>query len=293
MKGMIVHMSLYTIKDIVAVIPEKDRFAVPAFNVHNMEYTKAIIKAAELENSPVILMLGEPMLEFAGLDMLATIAMFAAKNTGIPVAVALDHGKKIANIDRSIELGLSVMVDGSHLLYEENIAFTKRAVELAHSKGLSVEGELGSLSGSEDGEKEAIEKMTDPSLASDYVKKTGIDILAVSIGNCHGLYKGIPRIDINRLKEIRQVVSIPIVMHGGSDLPDEISSSLIDNGIAKFNIGTDIKISFSEALKEVLNRNPLPFQPFDSLQYAMDAACKTARTKIRLMRASGKADIYR
>ncbi len=286
-------MPLYTTKQILEVtLHQKDRFTVPAFNIHNMEYTKAIIAASEKQDSPVILMLGEPILAFSGLDTLANIALFAARNSSVPVAVALDHGKSIDLINRSIELGLSVMVDGSHLSYEDNVNFTKNFVDKAHSKGLSVEGELGSLSGSEDGEAEAKEKMTDPVTAVDFVKKTNIDILAVAIGNAHGLYKGTPKIDISRLMEIRKKVSIPIVMHGGSDLPIDITKRLITEGIAKFNIGTDIKITFSSALREVLSYEPLRFQPFDSLQYAMDKTEEKAVEKIQLLKSNGKASLY-
>lgn len=285
-------MALFSTKELIDGIPAHERFAVPAFNVHDMEYTKGVIKAAEEMNSPVILMLGEPVLPFAGLDTLANIALFAAKESTVPVAVALDHGKKKDNILRCIELGICIMVDGSHLPFEENIAFTKNTAEMAHMAGLSVEGELGSLAGSEDGEEELSMKMTDPFKAAEYVEKTGIDILAVSIGNSHGLYKGIPKIDVDRLIEIRQRVNVPLVLHGGSDLPDEVSTRLIQEGITKFNIGTDLKIAFCKALKDVLQREPMPFQPQETMQYAIDAVCAVAKQKISLLGSTGKADLY-
>lgn len=286
-------MPIYTTKEILNIAyNSKERFCVPAFNVHNMEYTKAIIAAAEKENAPVIIMLGQPILAFAGLETLANIAMFAAKRASVPVAVMLDHGSDKDIIDRSIDLGMSIMVDGSHFSYEENIEFTRSFTQKAHSVGLSVEAELGSLAGSEDGEDEVAEKMTDPVMAADFVKKTGIDILAVAIGNVHGLYKGKPKIDIARFIEIRKNVSIPIVMHGGSDLPIDIANKLIDEGMTKFNIGTDLKIAFSSALREILSEEPLKFQPFDSLWYAMNKTEEKAIEKIRLFRATGKARLY-
>ena len=286
-------MPLYTTKKILEAAQQSgENFAVPAFNVHNMEYTKAAVAAAEKQNAPVILMLGEPILKFAGLDTLANIAMFAAKHASVPVAVALDHGKSEANIQRCLDLGLSIMVDSSHLGYNENVAFTKAYADAAHEKGLSIEAELGTLSGSEDGEAESKANMTDPDQASDFVEKTGIDILAVAIGNVHGLYHGKQNIDVERLLAIKKRVSIPLVMHGGSDLPTDLTKRLIDAGITKFNIGTDLKIAFSQALKDILSKEPLPFQPFDSLQYAMDKTEEIAAEKIMLLNASDKAAIY-
>ena len=286
-------MPLFTLKEILkAANASSERFAVPAINVHNMEYTKGVVSAAEKLNSPVILMLGQPILKFAGLETLANIAMFAARRASVPVAVLLDHGSNPDYIEKSIDLGMSIMVDGSHYEYDQNVAFTKKYVELAHAKGLSVEGELGALAGSEDGEEERQAEMTDSNMAADFVEATGIDVLAVAIGNVHGLYKGTPSIDIDRLIAIKKKVDIPIVMHGGSDLPDEISNKLIDNGISKFNIGTDIKIAFSMALRKALSANPLKYQPFDSLQYAMDKVEEKAIEKIKLLRSDGKSQMY-
>jgi ketose-bisphosphate aldolase len=276
-------MPLVTPKELYLLVKDK-KMAVGAFNVHNMEYTQAVIQAAEIENMPVILMLGEPILEFANLEMLATITLFAAKNAKVPVAVTLDHGKKMSNISRCIELGISVMVDGSDLPYNENVEFTRRVVELAHEKGLSVEGELGSLSGIEDDEAIYNERLTDPELAMDFVEKTGIDALAVSIGNQHGKYQKPPQIEFDRLIEIVQRVSVPLVMHGGSDLPEEVSIRAINEGIKKFNIGTDLKYAMSYSLKETLSREPMPFQPHQVLAEARDAIKKVAQEKISLFK---------
>lgn len=282
---------LFTTKKLLETIPEGS--AVGAFNVHNMEYTQAVVSAAEAEDAPVILMIGEPMIPFAGLDMLASICLHAAHTSRVPVAIALDHGKQKANIDRSIELGICVMVDGSHLSFEDNIAFTRDVVMRAHEKGLSVEGELGSLAGSEDGEEEARQKMTDPAAAAEFADKTGVDILAISIGNVHGLYHGSYHLDIERLIDIRKHVSVPLVMHGGSDLPPTLSAQAIGEGVRKFNIGTDLKYAFSKTLKEVLDQTPMPFQPPHVLGPARDAVTTVAREKIRLFNSSGMAKLFR
>lgn len=285
-------MPFYNPKELLSVVPKTGGFAVGAFNVHNMEYTQAVVKAAELENAPVILMIGEPMIPFAGLDMLAAICRHAAENSKVPVAVTLDHGKKEENIKRCIELGVSVMFDGSHYPFDKNIKLTKEVVERAHKVGLSVEGELGSIGGSEDGEEARPEMMTDPDAAKEFVELTGIDVLAVSIGNCHGLYRKLPKLDVERLRLIRKKVDIPIVLHGGSDLPVDMSLEVIKQGIVKFNVGTDLKYAFSRKLRETLNGEPMPFQPPHVLEPAREAVCEVARQKIRLFGSSGKAALY-
>jgi len=258
--------------------------SVAAFNVHNMEYTQAVISAAEEENAPVILMLGEPILAYTDLDMLANIALFAADKAHVDVAVALDHGKKMEYINRCIDLGICVMADFSALPYEENVRATADVVRRAHEKGLSVEGELGSLAGVEDVDEQAEQNFTDPEKATDYVRRTGVDIFAVSIGNCHGKYLRPPKLDLERLAKIRSMVDVPIVMHGGSDIEEKMCRDAIDAGIKKFNIGTDLKYAMSTSLKEVLNREPMPFQPQHTLWVARSAVAEVAKQKIRIMK---------
>ena len=285
-------MTLLTTREILAIPNEQGGFAVGAFNVHNMEYTQGVIAAAEQENAPVILMIGQAMIPFAGLDMLAAICLEAANKTAQPVAVALDHGTNHADIMRCLELGISIMYDGSHYPFEENIARTRQYCELAHARGLSVEGELGSFAGSEDGEAEREELLTDPEKAAEFVERTGVDILAASIGNYHGLHKFPPKIDVDRLRAIRARTTLALAMHGGSDLPEGIAEAVIQEGMSKFNIGTDLKYAFSRALKEVLSADPLPFQPPHVLAPARDRVCEVAREKMRSFNSSGKADLY-
>ena len=275
-------MSFVTTKQLYDLLPADQPMAIGAFNVHNMEYTQAVVQAAETTRMPVILMLGEPMLEFADLEMLSTIAKSAAQRSSLPIAVTLDHGKKLENIQRCIELEISVMVDGSALPYEENIKLTKMVVEMAQETGVSVEGELGSLAGIEDIEDEATEFLTDPDLAAEFVARTGVDALAVAIGNCHGKYQHPPVLDIQRLRRIREKVNVPIVLHGGSDLPPGMSCEAIENGIRKFNVGTDLKYAFCEEMKRILNQEPMPFQPPQTLGAARDAVYRVACDKIRL-----------
>lgn len=275
-------MPYVTVKQLYDLLPAGRPMAIGAFNVHNMEYTQAVVQAAETTQMPVILMLGEPMLAYADLEMLAVIAKNAAQRSSIPIAVALDHGKTWSIIRRCIELGLSVMVDGSALPYEENVQMTQTTVQLARRYGVSVEGELGSLAGIEDVEDEATELLTDPTAAAEFAERTGVDGLAVAIGNCHGKYLRPPVLDMERLRSIHRLVDVPIVLHGGSDLPVDMSRQAIENGIRKFNEGTDLKYAFCEEMRRLLNEDPMPFQPPQTLGVARDAVYRTACDKIRL-----------
>ncbi len=277
-------MALVTPKALFERVQNRS-MAIGAFNVHNMDYVQAVVKAAELENAPVILMLGEPILPYARLEMLATIALFAARESSVDIAVLLDHGMKPENIERCIKLGISVMVDGSKLPFEENVRLTKYYAEMAHAEGLSIEGELGSLQGVEDAfDETAVENLTDPVKAKVFVEKTGIDCLAVAIGNRHGKYSVPPVLDFERLNNIRSLIDVPVVLHGGSDLPVEMSTEAINNGIKKFNIGTDLKYAMCDTLKQVLNRKPMPFQPQDTFGVAREAVTEVTREKIRLFK---------
>lgn len=285
-------MALYSLSELFKLLPEEKCAAIGAFNVHNMEYTQAVTKAAEEERAPVILMIGEPMLPFAGLDMLANICLFAARNSSVPVAVTLDHGKSIDNIKKSIDLGLSVMFDGSRFPFEKNVELTRSVVEMAHRKGVSVEGELGCIGGSEDGEEASFSGMTEPELAARFVDLTGVDALAVSIGNVHGFYKSKPNLDFERLAKIKELVKVPLVMHGGSDLPDDQARRVIELGMKKFNIGTELKQTYSETLKQTLNQHPMPIQPPVALAPAREAVTALVRYKIKLFGSAETAFIF-
>jgi fructose-bisphosphate aldolase, class II len=279
-------MLLHSLSELYGMLPE-GRFAIGAFNVHNMEYTQAVISAAESENAPVILMIGEPIVHFAGLEMLTNICQFAARNCRVPVVITLDHGKSREIIKKSLKLGLSIMFDGSDLPFEENLRITKEIVAEARKVGVSVEGEVGVVGGSEDNEQDTDILKTKPEIAEKFAKETGVDALAVAIGNCHGLYKGKPDLDIPRLKLIKKMVDIPLVLHGGSDLPLNQAKKAIAAGIKKFNIGTDLKYAFARSLKSTINREPMPFNPPEILAPAREAVIEIVRNKIKLFGSSG------
>ena len=218
-------------------------YAIGAFNVYNLEGVKAVIGAAEAERSPVILQIHPKALDYGGVLLIA-LCIEAARQASVPVAVHLDHSTSAQTIRFALKAGMSsVMVDGSHLDYPQNVAFTREMTHLAHECGAGVEAELGRISGSEDGltvaELEA--RLTDPRQAADFVAQTQVDVLAICIGNVHGHYRTEPRLDFKRLAAIHDCVNIPLVLHGTSGLPDAMITRAVELGVSKFNVNTEVR----------------------------------------------------
>ncbi|MCQ2753024.1 MAG: class II aldolase [Bacilli bacterium] len=212
---------------------------VGAFNVGNMEMVLGAIKAAEDTNTPIIIQIAESRFKHSPLYLMGPMMVAAAKKAKVDVAVHLDHGQTFDAVKEALALGFtSVMFDGSSLPYEENIAKTKEVVMMAKKYGASVESELGHVGGSEDGSQEIKALYTDPSKALDFVNQTGVDFLAVAIGNAHGVYKEKPKLAFDVLDQIASTVSIPLVLHGGSGISDDEFVKLIKHGISKVNIAT-------------------------------------------------------
>lgn len=226
-------------------------YAVGAFNVYNLEGVKAVIAAAESECSPVMLQIHPGALKYGGPPLVA-LCLSAAEHARVPAAVHLDHSSSPKAIGNALDAGLpSVMADGSHLSYAENVAFTRQMTELAHARGAAVEAELGRISGTEDGltvaEFEA--RFTDPEQAADFVSQTGVDALAVCIGNVHGHYYREPALDFARLAAVRAAVDVPLVLHGASGLPEQMVRDSIALGITKINVNTELRDAFIGALR--------------------------------------------
>ena len=292
----------------------KNGYGVAAFNVQNLESVKAIVEAAVEEKSPAILQITPSVIKYAGLSYITNLVKTAGKESPVPLSMHLDHGEDYDVAIKCVDAGFtSVMIDGSFLKFEENVAVTKRVVEYAHQKGVSVEAELGKLAGIEERsveEKEAI--LTDPKTAVEFVEKTGVDTLAVAIGTSHGAYKfkSQAKLDIERLKTISQKISIPLVLHGASSVPawivekatkygatlegakgvseDQLQQA-IKLGIAKINIDTDLRLAFTATVREVLTNSPKEFDPRKILGPAKDAMKEVAKGKMRLFGSSGKA----
>lgn len=271
---------------------QRDGYAVPAFNIHNLETLQVVVDTAVEMRSPVIIAGTPSTIEYAGAEYINAMAEVAAHKYDIPIAIHLDHFEDVEAIKSNIDIGFkSCMIDASKLEFEKNIAKVKEVVDYAHKFDATVEAELGKLGGQEDDlivdEKDAM--YTNPNDAAEFVKKTGIDSLAVAIGTAHGLYKGEPKLDFERLKEIRSKVEVPLVLHGASDVPDELVMKAISLGICKVNVATDLKIPFSGALKEYFSQHPEANDPRKYMTPGKEAMKKIVEHKIQIC---GSANRY-
>lgn len=242
---------------------QEGHYAVGAFNVENMEMVMAVIEAAEELKAPVIMQTTPSTVKYAGLDYYLANVKAAVRRSKVPVALHLDHGSSYGLAMQALRTGYtSIMIDGSHESFEENIAVTKAVVEACAPSDIPVEAELGKVGGKEDdldgGEGDGY---TDPEQAREFVERTGATSLAVAIGTAHGLYKGEPRLDQERLSQIRRAVSVPLVLHGASGVPDEAVRESIGRGICKVNYATELRIAYSDGVKEVLKANPDTIDP--------------------------------
>jgi len=229
-------------------------YAVGSFNVYNYETIRGVIEAGQELGYPTIVAFGEAYLPNMGLDEVVGVVSAMARRVDIPLVLHLDHCKSFDNIVKAIRAGFtSVMFDGSSLPFEKNMEATAQVVAMAHAAGVSVEAELGALAGGAYSNEESGEEIyTNPAQAGEFVARTGIDALAVSIGTVHGMYKGTPKIDVGVLKKIAAKVDIPLVLHGGSGTPEEIVRECIRNGIAKINVNTEISFYTVEKVKALL-----------------------------------------
>lgn len=238
---------------------QKKGYAVPAFNFHNLETMQVVVETCKELGSPVILAGTTGTYDYAGLRNVIAIASAMSNTYDHPLALHLDHHEDLLDIENKVRLGIrSAMIDASHFDYDENIRRVREVVNFCHKYDVSVEAELGRLGGQEDNivvdEKDAL--YTNPKQAADFVEKTNIDSLAVAIGTAHGLYVSKPKLDFDRLAEIRNVVDVPLVLHGASDLPEGSIERTIQLGICKVNIATELKEAFGGALRQFLIENP-------------------------------------
>lgn len=270
---------------------EREKYAVGAFNCNNMEIVQAIVEAAVEENSPVIIQASQGAIKYAGLDYIIALVRTAADNNDIPICLHLDHGTDFNQVKDCIDRGFSsVMYDGSQHSLEENIRITKEVLEIARTKNVSVEGELGKIGGTEDDVHvdEADANYTDPEEAKRYVDETGIDALAVAIGTAHGQYKGEPKLRFDILEEIKKRVNIPIVLHGSSGVPDEAIRRAVELGVRKINIDTNIREAFVKGVHKAIEDNPQEIDPRKILGPAKAEMKEIVREKIRLFGSAGK-----
>jgi fructose-bisphosphate aldolase, class II len=271
-------------------------WAVGAYDTCNLEITRAIVEASAADQAPAILMIYPHHTAQAEWPALVRIIEWEAMQAGIPAALVLDHAKTLDQIKAALDLGFSgVMIDGSLLPLDENISITRQAVELAHGYGASVEAELGHVGQGDDeisGEPSA-RHLTRVDDAARFIAETGVDALAVSIGTLHGLYRGTPHLDFERIAQLRAACPIPLVLHGGSDTPDPDIRRAIETGIDKINIWTDVRIPFLREMKRALEGPLERTEVKDVYAAAQSAAVAVIRQKNQLLGSAGKASFYR
>lgn len=271
---------------------DQNGYAVGAFNVNNMEIIQAIAEAAGDLKAPVILQASQGAIKYAGVEYITSLVKTTAELVDVPITLHLDHGTDFEEIMKCIRNGFtSVMIDASKHELEENIRLTKEIVRIAHSVGVSVEAELGKIGGTEDQivVSEAEATYTDPEEARIFVEETGVDSLAIAVGTAHGVYKGEPKVDIERIKEIDRVVPVPLVLHGSSGVPYDTLENAVKAGIRKINIDTDIRASFAGAVKEFVESNPEEIDPRKILKPARARMADTVKEKIKVFGSDGKA----
>ncbi|MFW6022027.1 MAG: class II fructose-1,6-bisphosphate aldolase [Halanaerobiaceae bacterium] len=284
-------MNLVPMADILNKANE-DGYAVGGFNINNMEFLQGIIWAAEEMESPLILQTSEGAVRYIGMDYVIGMVEAAVKNTSIPVALHLDHGSSFESIISCIRNGYSsVMIDGSHYPFEENIELTKKVVEAAHAVGVTVEAELGKLGGIEDDvsvdEKDAT--FTDPAEAEEFVERTGVDALAIAIGTAHGVYKGEPKLDFDRLETIKKRIKIPVVLHGASGVPESSVKKSVSLGVNKVNVNTDFQQAFNSKIRSIFANDPDVYDPRKFCGPGRDAIKEKVKEKIKFLGSDGKA----
>lgn len=278
---------LVNLKQIIGMA-EQGEYCIPAFNVYNIETVMGVIQAAEEAKAPVIIQIYPRLINQEVGYYLVPVVLAAAKKASVPICLHLDHGAGDSEVQRALYWGATgIMYDGSVHPYDVNVENTRRVVELCNYIDVGVEGELGHIGSVND---DAMDEFTDPAEAAEFVKSTGVCCLAVLIGNAHGHYKKEPKLDIERVKAIREATGgIPLVLHGGSGIPDAQVKAAIKAGVRKMNIGTDVCCAFADGTLEALN-DPNRSIAVDLLMKKPIETVKTlALEKIRLVGADGKA----
>ena len=283
-------MALVTTKQML-INAQKDNYAVGAFNVENMEMVMAVVEAAEELNSPVIMQTTPSTVKYADVEFFLANAKVAAEKANVPIAMHLDHGNSFELAIKAFRAGYtSVMIDGSHSSFEENIELTKSVVDVCNCANIPVEAELGKVGGKEDDLDGGDDNpYTDPQEAKEFVERTGVDSLAVGIGTAHGVYKGEPKLQLDILSQIREVVDIPLVLHGTSGVPDEAVEECIKRGICKVNYATDLRIAFTNGLNKYLAENPDTIDPKKYSAVGREEVKRYVMSKMKVCGSVGKA----
>ena len=284
-------MPLVSMKEML-IKAKNEGYAVGQFNINNLEFTQAILQAAEEEKSPVILGVSEGAGKYMG-GFISVVHMvkglMESYKITVPVAIHLDHGSSFDKCKEAVDAGFtSVMIDASHHSFEENVKITKEVVEYAHANGVSVEAELGTVGGEEDGVIGGI-IYANPNECKALVEQTGIDCLAPALGSVHGPYKGEPNLGFAEMEEISNLTDIPLVLHGGTGIPTKDIQRSISLGTAKINVNTENQIAATKVIREVLENDKKVYDPRKYLAPARDAIKATVIGKMREFGSSQKA----
>ena len=282
-------MPLVTSKEML-LKAQQGGYAVGAFNAENMEMVKAIIQAAEELSAPVMIQTTPSTIKYGTIDTYAAIVAAEAKKATVPVCLHLDHGSSFDLAMQAMKAGYtSVMIDGSKLPFEENIALTKRVADVAAALDIPCEAELGKVGGKEDDLVADADTNTDPQEAKEFAERTGITSLAVAIGTAHGFYVGTPVLDKERLSEIRAVVDIPLVLHGASGLTDEEVSDCVGRGICKVNFATELRAAYTKAVRELLAADEKAFDPKAYGKAGIASVKELVKGRMKVCGCDGKA----
>ncbi|TDX59147.1 class II fructose-1,6-bisphosphate aldolase [Orenia marismortui] len=284
-------MALVSMTDMLNKAKE-EKYAVGQFNINNLEWTQALLEACEAKQSPVILGVSEGAARYMGgfktvVNMVT--GLLEDMEITIPVAIHLDHGTSFESCKAAIDAGFtSVMIDASHHPLEENIATTKQVVDYAHANGASVEAELGTVGGEEDGIIGGI-KYADPNECKELVEKTGIDALAPALGSVHGPYQGEPDLGFEEMKEIRSLADIPQVLHGGTGIPTEDIKEAINSGTCKINVNTEFQQAWTKVVRDVIANDKDVYDPRKIIGPGKDGIIEAAKKKIDVFGSANKA----
>ena len=270
---------------------QKGCYAVGAFNVENMEMVKAVLAAAEELKAPVMLQTTPGTIKYGTVETYAAIVKAEAEKVSVPVCLHLDHGDSFELAVQAMKAGYtSVMIDGSHEDFENNIAITKKVVDVAKAIGIPVEAELGKVGGKEDDLEADADTNTDPVEAKEFVERTGVSSLAVAIGTAHGFYVGTPVLDKPRVSAIKEVVPVPLVLHGASGLREEDVKECVERGMCKVNFATELRAAYTAAVKKLLEEKPETYDPKKLGSVGMEAVKEQVMLRMKMCGCDGKAE---
>lgn len=280
-----------TTTDLMLKNAQTGNYAVGAFNAENMEMVQAIIAAAEELDAPVIVQTTPGTVRYAGLELYLANVAAAAASAKVPVAMHLDHGDSYGLAMQALRVGYtSIMIDGSKEVLEKNIALTKSVADACRPSGVPVEGELGKVGGKEDDLECSGTGYTDPEEAVEFVKQTGVSSLAVGVGTAHGVYAATPVLNTELIGVLRSRIHVPMVLHGASGLSNEAVRECIRRGICKVNFATELRIAYTEAVKDYLSKNPKTIDPKKYGAAARESVKELVKGRIRVLGSDGKAD---